>query len=123
MHILNCSLLSTHIAQYKNRNPCLTCQAFVANTLLRYAHRGRERGKRLSYFLPSNCSPLWQSLQILSCGSKQLLFEMLQPVKVNEKAAMGQHKSHYIETMRRIHGDLRAYKNTQLLSKSELDHY
>lgn len=123
IHVLNCSLLSTRIAQYNNRNPCLRCQAFVANTLLQYAHRERERGKLLSHFLPSNCSPLWQSLQIHSCGSEQLLFEMLQLVEVNETAETGQHKNHYIETTRRVHGDLTAYINTQLLSKNKLDGY
>lgn len=30
IHVLNCSLLSTPIAQYNNRNLCLRYQAFVA---------------------------------------------------------------------------------------------
>lgn len=42
IHVLNCSLLSTHIAQCNNRNVCLRCQAFVAKTL-QYAHQGSRR--------------------------------------------------------------------------------
>lgn len=69
---------------------------------------GGEGGKRLPHFLLSNCIPLWQSLQILSFGGAQLklLFEMLQLVEVNENAAIGQHKNHYTEMMKRVHGDI-----------------
>lgn len=82
-----------------------------------------EGGKRLSHFLPSNHSPLWQSSLILSFGGGQLklLFEMLQLVKVNENAAIGQHKNHYIEMMTRVHGDLMAYVTLNCYLKNKLD--
>lgn len=81
--------------------------------------------KQLTHFLPSNHSPLWQSLKIPSFGGGhlKLLFEMLQLVKVNENAAVGQHKNHYIEMMRRVHGDLMTYITLNCYLKNKLEGY